>query len=256
MSATCGPLQKIADAACRSCESEGAVDRSRDNSHVSCFHCAFKCCMWSSPRRSDGRLETHLLRSHSHGFKDVSGEGAVHLQMCRYSEAIAGMEREKVPAVGYSIDRRAFGGIAERLADEKLVSRICLVCAQVKTDTGCSNSDIEICTWQWLETVPANKFAQSLGHETYQQRFGTGVLLLQGSRIGEESFFADWIAQWDACDIEPLLSPTGAALKLLRCLEDLRYSRGCERHRGICSQCRSPICRTCRVGLRVCSAWG
>ena len=55
-------------------------------------------------------------------FLDVFGEEATGLEMDRYSEAIAGIEREKVPAVGYSIDRRVFRGIAERFTDKKLVT--------------------------------------------------------------------------------------------------------------------------------------
>ena len=79
------------------------------------------------------------------------------MQIDRYSEALASLEREDVPVVGYSIDRRVFSGIAERFTDEKLVSRICFVCAQVKTDTACPNSDIEMCTGEWLKTVSPNK---------------------------------------------------------------------------------------------------
>ena len=214
------------------------------------LHCAFQGCMWSSPLSSRSHLQTHLAHSHSHEFLDVFGEEAVNLQIDRYSEAIASLEREKVPVVGYSIDRRAFSGIAERFTDEKLVSRICFVCAQVKTDTACPNSDIEMCTGQWLKTVPPKKLAESLDYETYQQRFGTGALPLLGARDSEQTLFADWSVQWDASETEPLLSPTGNPLKLLCCPEDLRCPRGCEQVKRICSQCKFPICRTCMVGMR------
>ena len=93
------------------------------------LHCAFQGCMWSSPLGCRSHLQTHLARRHSHEFLDAFGEEAISLQIDRYSEAIASLEREKVPTVGYSIDRRAFSGLAERFTDEKLVARICFVFA-------------------------------------------------------------------------------------------------------------------------------
>ena len=88
-------------------------------------NCAFKWCMWSSPLCSYSRLQAHLFRSRGHDFLNVSGAEAGRLQLCRYSGAIASIEREEVLAVGCSIDGRAFAGIAGRFADEKLVARIC-----------------------------------------------------------------------------------------------------------------------------------
>ena len=38
-------------------------------------------------------------------------------------------------------------------------------------------------------------------------------------------------------------------MKLLCCPEDLHCARGCKEVQKICSKCRFPVCRTCRLGL-------
>ena len=52
-----------------------------------------------------------------------------------YTEAIAHVERQQMPAVGPSVDRRTFNLLTSACNDRTVCSRMCIVCRQVKTDT-------------------------------------------------------------------------------------------------------------------------
>ena len=60
-----------------------------------------------------------------------------------YCCAIRVREREGVPTIGVSVDRRTFGHLVEAYNSNKVRSLICVCCAQIHTDTGAGEqSDI------------------------------------------------------------------------------------------------------------------
>ena len=59
-----------------------------------------------------------------------------------YNEAIAVQEREAFPAVGCSVDRRAFEYTLQVFNDDTIRCLICSVCARIRLDTGGLRSQI------------------------------------------------------------------------------------------------------------------
>ena len=62
--------------------------------------------------------------------------------MDNYQEAIACLEREQVPTVGPSVDRRALGLLTKQYNNENIRSLVCLVCGQTHPATPGKNSAI------------------------------------------------------------------------------------------------------------------
>ena len=199
-------------------------------------HCAFRGCIWKSS--SSEALSEHLKAQHGEVFLRILGEDASGYEMDFYSEAIACIEREHVPVVGFSVDRRTFSHVAECFSDEHIVARICLVCAEVKTDTGHHNSAIEMRAGAWLKSVPIATLRESMDYGRYQARFGKGVAPLRGAGLPEAMIFRDWMLRWDESEADVPITATGETLKLICCPEDLGGTRGYPQQQRICSSCR------------------
>ena len=78
-----------------------------------------------------------------------------------YKEACAFHERQRVPAVGAAIDRRAFEATLELYNDESIQSLICFVCARICLRTKSTRTDIEYQTGAWLSNLPAEPLQNS-----------------------------------------------------------------------------------------------
>ena len=98
-------------------------------------------------------LASHLITKHLNDMRLGPGRDA-HM-MAYYCAAVAAREREHMPSVGPSIDRRTFKALSEVYNSKKIRSLVCFVCAQVRTDIGNSNSEISYRDGQWLWDVHA-----------------------------------------------------------------------------------------------------
>ena len=103
------------------------------------YACAFRGCLWQGADK--GGLESHLASAHGDRIQEVCGGTFGHLDY--YQEAIAWLERSRIPAVGASVDRRTLSLLAQDYNDEKIRNLICFVCGQSHPHTPGKNSAIE-----------------------------------------------------------------------------------------------------------------
>ena len=72
-----------------------------------------------------------------------------------YREALAVQERKGVPAVGASVDRRAFDATLVVQNDQSVQSLICMCCARICLQTAGPRSSIEYKKGIWCLKLPA-----------------------------------------------------------------------------------------------------
>ena len=130
--------------------------------------CAFSGCAWTGggtvtecARRDDSEhpwdqeLREHVLKEHNNHFLELDTNGFEddEIQARRwdlYKEAVAVVERNGIPVVGPSVDRRANEHLVQVYNNKTIRSLICFCCAQVKPDTGRIRSAIEFYSAKWL----------------------------------------------------------------------------------------------------------
>ena len=96
-------------------------------------HCAFRSCTWQG--NDEASLIEHVTGHHKASFAHVDQlthacitmQDAYHL----YQEAIAHNERQRMPLVGFAIDRRISVSFAQRYRDANIISLVCSICAQI-----------------------------------------------------------------------------------------------------------------------------
>jgi len=107
-------------------------------------HCAVKGCSWTKDtlERNFPTVES-MIRRHVHEVHasemQLSSENPD--LMAYYCAAIAEQERENMPLIGPSIDRRVFKWLQRACSSETVQSLICFVCAQVKTHVASHTSN-------------------------------------------------------------------------------------------------------------------
>ena len=98
-------------------------------------HCAFRSCTWQGNEQAS--LIEHVTGHHKASFAHVDQlshacitmQDAYHL----YQEAIAHIERQRMPLVGFAIDRRNTVSFAQRYRDGNIKSLVCSICAQIRS---------------------------------------------------------------------------------------------------------------------------
>ena len=103
------------------------------------YCCAFRGCAWSGETKNE--LVRHLSEAgHAGKIACVCGPGPA---IDFYQEAIASLEREQVPKVGPSVDRRSLGLLVQDYNSRNIRSLVCFVCAQTHSATPGHHSAIE-----------------------------------------------------------------------------------------------------------------
>ncbi len=192
------------------------------------------------------------------------------LIMSYYEEAIATKERQGVPTIGPSIDRRTAGHLREVYQSAKVRSLICFVCAQIHPETPLPGSSIqmrqvfidpagELNAKQFLDEhteqpmpnyvyVSAQAFLANLCRRTYRERF---VEKIVGLREDPYLGFVESPEAWEWR--RWYKTARGQFWDLLCCPEDVVRTSACN-HDGhvecaadkiICSDCRVPVCQNC-----------
>ena len=91
------------------------------------LHCAFRGCNWTHDATNNGDvLGDHVRRAHL-GALDLPPDS----EMDFYVAAIEMKEREHMPAVGPSMDRRQFCYVQQFASSARVHSLICFICAQI-----------------------------------------------------------------------------------------------------------------------------
>ena len=109
--------------------------------------CAFRGCAWTTPAEAEAPqgeglgLREHVLEAHGPLVSNVAGVEDCYIWDV-YAEALAVQERQRVPAVGAAIDRRAFEATLEQYHDDRIQASICLCCARVCFNSGQRRSRI------------------------------------------------------------------------------------------------------------------
>jgi len=232
-------------------------------------HCAFKECGFV---KDDDRhieqeeiLTEHILQAHGDTMRACCGDDQDNY-LAYYCCAIRIREREGVPTIGVSVDRRTFGHLVEAYNSNKVRSLICVCCAQIHTDTGAGEqSDImmtqgpsQIFTRLAPKEddsaeVKAEKMRRlelEFGLAKFKQRYGHGPLA-NVRDLEEKDDASEWQQRLELGQRRRRLSrkgPSALSMRILCCPEDIE----CDEHpRGsyICDACRVPVCRDCRRKL-------
>ena len=156
--------------------------------------CAFLGCRWCGSESAscdaeyyddcehpwDQELRHHVITTHG---ATICGVTAPYIEKNRmeelmwdlYKEALSVQERQQIPSVGYSVERRTFKYATHVYNDNRIRSLICFACAQIKVDTGRIRSAIEYRSGRWLFSLPkgslTKKFSMAEFEKIYRQMF-------------------------------------------------------------------------------------
>ena len=79
-------------------------------------------------------LREHVFIEHGAVLEEVLGSAdAMENAFCYYLEALAVKERQGMPIVGFSVDRRVFTQVRKDLSDEAVQALMCACCNCIKT---------------------------------------------------------------------------------------------------------------------------
>ena len=213
-------------------------------------HCAIKGCAWTldalSPKSSlslEQEIQKHVV---THAVDMQLSEKDKDF-MAYYNAAIAERERENMPLIGPSIDRRVFKLLHRACNSETVQSLICFVCAQVKTHAACFEHNWDI-KYHYAD----------LFHRAHDG--GKGNLKLNCSLPYFKSRFArpdgpegnpfqraPELASdcWEWRRILLFAGSDAGSMEMLCCPEDVEHCGGKHDQHHICKKCRVPVCQTC-----------
>ena len=113
--------------------------------------CAFASCAWHGGIEAE--LWEHLRSDHAASFEQACGNVA-KLWPDFDLGAIASIERNQIPTVGLSKDRRVLSLLTQHYNDTNICYSICTVCGQSKTKTPSDNSHIDWVGPGWFVSLP------------------------------------------------------------------------------------------------------
>ena len=216
-------------------------------------HCAFIRCTWTGKHSSD--IERHLKQAHDKDFReccelnlraDVPDEEDSDERWRAngyYCQAIAEIEREQMPLIGPSVDRRTFQHVTELYNDAKVKCLVCLVCACKKTMMCETNREIEYVAGKWLEEVSEEAMLSNLHFSQFRSRYATQEPLDRVPDFEEGNDHWEWRRTWRPSE--------GPGFDILCCPEDLYTTKACEHEEHVlCPTCQFPICRDCRIQMQ------
>ena len=220
-------------------------------------------------------LRRHVVEQHAAAFQSSCSE-IVDVRSHTwdlYKAGIAYLERQTIPVAGPLIDRRLFQRLAHVYNNHRVRSLICMVCAQIKLDTGGSNSEIEYMPGTWFFTLSPKALLKNCSMRRFQERYcqsGTPLAVYGNSSeqdIQNVSFkewtltiHPEWTGLWPQSQGESAIELTeeqiveGETLTcepLLCCPEDHACKRSeCHSQGLLCPECRIPVCHKCQIHLR------
>ena len=261
------------------------------------IHCAFRRCTWhlhftdlpkdagqevnnaevEAPFRDwadhpcDVLLRQHIVSQHS----DQIAKRCIGIPQPEtlvwdvYKAGIAYWQRQQIPTSGPLLDRRLFQRLAYVYNDHRIRSLMCMVCAQIKLDTGGSNSDIEYRAGTWFLTLPKGALVKNCSLQNFQAKYASfgSPLAVYGNQSQEDlpnCSFQEWSLSFHAKWLDLLPKDENVQLTeaqvgegenltcetLLCCPEDHQCQRPeCTKQGFFCPQCRIPVCRRCRTYL-------
>ena len=189
-----------------------------------------------------------------------------------YQWAVCEREREHIPLIGPSVDRRTLAWIVRIMKSENIESLICFACAQVRThvafwdkmheksstdpDYGhlghLSASEIKLHTVQasllQMEASDTEAFQLNFCRNYYKDRYAQsdGV---RNNPLENAAELQDGAYEWQ----RRLLHRGGSenALDILCCPEDVRRSETCKHASNeLCKKCSIPLCSSCYAKIR------
>ena len=212
-----------------------------------------------------GDLADHASRAFAVAADDTDEELVKKLLWHLFKEAIAVKEREAIPIVGPSVDRRSFDHLAQVYTDATIRQLICFCCAQSKTDTGCCRSEIAFRSCKWLLRLGAKTLQKNFSFQEFSARYRKAdTALCHNPPESEQEFavspdFTDWLLRFNPDAIrqhshqEQLSEAETQALLLfgniLCCPEDVVCRRDSFTGSELCLGCEFPVCRSCMVML-------
>ena len=225
----------------------------------------------SSDHPCEVHLRKHVLDVHVHKFEATCFEeidGRYLDWWDVYKAAIAFWERLHVPCSGVLLDRRLFQRLEYVYNDNRIRSLICMFCAQIKLDSGGSNSDIQFQCGSWLLQLPPRALMRNASMQIFRERYcrsGSPLATignLSTQDIQNPSFtewsltvYSNWMERMPAetdmsqAQIQAINELTRDSL--ICCPEDHECSQqSCVTNGKLCPQCKIPVCRYCRILLQ------
>jgi len=218
------------------------------------WHCAFAGCSWHGAGAQE--LSLHLDNTHAEQFSACRAEAAetagIFSNMDLYEEAIGIAERDQIPTVGPSIDRRSIALATQRYNDDAVCSLVCFVCGQIKAQTFGANSSMTRQSGGWFANLGEEALQANLGWGRWEKHYGSRMPL---SQYGPGRCRATPQGDW-SCKV--YLVSAATHVELFGCPEDWQCSAtGSDRvshtdEKGVlklCKDCTLPVCRSCQILL-------
>ena len=174
-----------------------------------------------------------------------------------YTAAIDEVERESMPLLGASVDRRIFQDLARVVDSDSVKSLICFSCAQVRTYCRVWEKDglSEIRYYKAAKLEELEARERDGGEKTFTRNFSLPFYIRSYGVPGfdrarrEEPNFEEAVWQNFEWKRKFLFSDaTKPAHEVLCCPEHVRRTNKCKRHGDteLCSNCEVPFCQDFR----------
>ena len=155
-----------------------------------------------------------------------------------YLEAIAQREREQMPIVGPSIDRRVFKHIRLSQSEEAVQALICLCCARVFSSTNGDSVIAYANMEEYFDRINARSFEMNWDFNEYERRYMQHGVLRDHPDLARNAW--TWRRR--------LRCSKYKGHSILCCPEDvhcMQLNRGRHEEADVCKDCFYPICRGC-----------
>jgi len=231
------------------------------------WHCAFLGCTWWGDGQDE--LLQHLHASHQDDFarcRALTPHTRRLTDADLYEEGIAMREREQIPAVGPSVDRRTIELVLQNYNDDAVRSLVCFACGQIKTQTPGKHADIERKSEGWLASRGSKTLEANLGwNKWFEQHGSTEPLVRYGPGQHEDNPRAEWCCRLDSraeltsidvfgcpedwlCEA-PVSSPRAGDCNAMERLRRLHINGRTDDVLTLCKHCTLPFCRACQIKL-------
>ena len=225
------PATHCAFAECTWCsDAEPCVDAQQPKDTWSVRNMHWHCSSGACCGRSQDCLWAHLINEHPEAFERCPGDIP-----SAYIAALNQAEEETVPAVGWSVDRRALRRLHRARNEDNCVALICSCCAAVLPSG--PRSDIAYLTVKGLfEKLTSESFSQNWDLAQYKVSYGTHASV-RTRLVG---------SQW-----QRKLPPSLCKGQAILCCPEDHVCRHCTPGNiQLCEDCELPLCRSCWSRMR------
>ena len=218
-------------------------------------HCAIQGCVWCSkedpcqpnwtharvmqvqqqrwterPQTCCGNARTCLRAHLSTAHKDLFAEARPSELLSDYLAAVALTEKQQVPRVGWSTDRRTFHRLAREVTEQHMEGLICACCARIHVAANHGETGFQTVS-DLFSNLTEDSFRANWCYATYASRYANIPAIQQ--RLEHKQ----WVRQL----------PDGS--NILCCPEDIRCVKCTLQSSTLCPRCRVPLCRTCLMRM-------